>query len=126
MKEPEYYPVYAAQSNNYHTDTRHAGEWTAPEGGMGMSGNARVVYRGARCFSGFWFSVSVSQLFHGPIPRFTPAPAQVHRLAIRLRRSRSNTSTEYSLSGATQMGRMSNLNCRKCEVSGQDLSQRTG
>ena len=25
---------------------RHAGEWTAPEGGMGMSGNARVVYRG--------------------------------------------------------------------------------
>ena len=41
-------------------------------------------------------SQSVSQLFHGPTPR-----SPLHRLAIRLRRSRSNTSTEYSLSGAT-------------------------
>ena len=39
------------------------------------------------------------QLFHGPTPR-----SPLHRLAIRLSRSRSNTSTEYSLSaGATQL-----------------------
>ena len=36
---------------------------------------------------------SVSQ-FHGPTPR-----APLHRLSIRLRRSRSTTSTEYSLPG---------------------------
>ena len=40
---------------------------------------------------------SVSQLFHGPAPR-----SPLHRLAVRLRHSRSNTSTEYSLPGATQ------------------------
>ena len=34
---------------------------------------------------------SVSQLFHGPAPR-----SPLHRLSIRLRHSRSNTSTEYS------------------------------
>ena len=33
---------------------------------------------------------SVSQLFHGPAPR-----SPLHRLAVRLRHSRSNTSTEY-------------------------------
>ena len=37
---------------------------------------------------------SVSQLFHGPAPR-----SPLHRLAVRLRHSRSNTSTEYSLLG---------------------------
>ena len=37
-------------------------------------------------------SQSVSQLFHGPTPR-----SPLHRLAVRLRHSRSNTSTEYSL-----------------------------
>ena len=36
-------------------------------------------------------SQSVSQLFHGPAPR-----SPLHRLAVRLRHSRSNTSTEYS------------------------------
>ena len=41
---------------------------------------------------------SVSQLFHGPAPR-----SPLHRLAVRLRHSRSNTSTEYSLPGATQV-----------------------
>ena len=41
---------------------------------------------------------SVSQLFHGPAPR-----SPLHRLSIRLRRSRSNTRTEYSLPGATQL-----------------------
>ena len=41
-------------------------------------------------------SQSVSQLFHGPAPR-----SPLHRLAVRLRHSRSNTSTEYSLPGAT-------------------------
>ena len=35
-------------------------------------------------------SQSVSQLFHGPAPR-----SPLHRLAVRLRHSRSNTSTEY-------------------------------
>ena len=40
----------------------------------------------------------VSQsVFHGPAPR-----SPLHRLAVRLRHSRSNTSTEYSLPGATQ------------------------
>ena len=33
-----------------------------------------------------------SQLFHGPAPR-----SPLYRLAVRLRHSRSNTSTEYSL-----------------------------
>ena len=41
-----------------------------------------------------------SQLFHGPTPR-----SPLHRLSIRLRRSRSITSTEYSLPGATQLKR---------------------
>ena len=41
---------------------------------------------------------SVSQLFHGPAPR-----SPLHRLSIRLRHSRSNTRTEYSLPGATQL-----------------------
>ena len=36
-------------------------------------------------------SQSVSQLFHGPAPR-----SPLRRLSVRLRRSRSNTSTEYS------------------------------
>ena len=37
---------------------------------------------------------SVSQLFHGPAPR-----SPLHRLAVRLRHSRSNTSTEKPLMG---------------------------
>ena len=37
-------------------------------------------------------SQSASQLFHGPAPR-----SPLHRLSVRFRRSRSNTSTEYSL-----------------------------
>ena len=45
---------------------------------------------------------SVSQLFHGPAPR-----SPLHRLAVRLRHSRSNTSTEYSLPGATQLSQVS-------------------
>ena len=44
---------------------------------------------------------SVSQLFHGPAPR-----SPLHRLAVRLRHSRSNTSTEYSLPGATQLSQV--------------------
>ena len=44
---------------------------------------------------------SVSQLFHGPAPR-----SPLHRLADRLRHSRSNTSTEYSLPGATQLSQV--------------------
>ena len=39
---------------------------------------------------------SVSQLFHGPAPR-----SPLHRLAVRLRHSRSNTSTESSLPGGS-------------------------
>ena len=46
-------------------------------------------------------SQSVSQLFHGPAPR-----SPLHRLAVRLRHSRSNTSTEYSLPGATQLSQV--------------------
>ena len=45
-------------------------------------------------------SQSVSQ-FHGPAPR-----SPLHRLAVRLRHSRSNTSTEYSLPGATQLSQV--------------------
>ena len=44
---------------------------------------------------------SVSQLFHGPAPR-----SPLHRLAVRLRYSRSNTSTEYSLPGVTQLSQV--------------------
>ena len=44
---------------------------------------------------------SVSQLFHGPTPR-----SPLHRLSIRLHRSRSTTSTEYSLPGATQLSQV--------------------
>ena len=47
------------------------------------------------------FRFSVSQLFHGPTPR-----SPLHRLSIRLRRSRSTTSTEYSLPGATQLSQV--------------------
>ena len=46
-------------------------------------------------------SKSLSQLFHGPTPR-----SPLHRLSIRLRRSRSTTSTEYSLPGATQLSQV--------------------
>ena len=42
---------------------------------------------------------SVSQLFHGPTPR-----SPLHRLAVRLRHSRSNTSTEYSLPPGSRHG----------------------
>ena len=41
--------------------------------------------------------------FHGPAPR-SPLPRL--RLAVRLRHSRSNTSTEYSLPGATQLSQV--------------------
>ena len=56
-------------------------------------------YVGARAL-GFMagFSQSVSELFHGPAPL-----SPLHRLAVRLRHYRSNTSTEYSLPGATQL-----------------------
>ena len=57
---------------------------------------------------------SVSQLFHGPAPR-----SPFHRLSIRLRRSRSNTSTEYSLPGATQLSQVRS-------ISPSGLDQRTG
>ena len=50
---------------------------------------------GLRCRVGPAYKHSVSQLFHGPAPR-----SPLHRLAVRLRHSRSNTSTEYSLPGA--------------------------
>ena len=62
-------------------------------------------------------SQSVSQLFHGPAPR-----SPLHRLAVRLRHSRSNTSTEYSLPGATQLSQVrsvspSGLACSSHSVS---------
>ena len=47
---------------------------------------------------------SVNQLFHGPAPR-----SPLHRLAVRLRHSRSNTSTEYSLPGATQLSQVRSI-----------------
>ena len=50
------------------------------------------------------FSQSVSQFFHGPAPR-----SPLHRLAVRLRHSRSNTSTEYSLLGATQLSQVRSI-----------------
>ena len=56
-------------------------------------------------------STSVSrQVFHGPAPR------SPHRLAVRLRRSRSNTSTEFSLPGATQLSQV-----RSVSPSGQGV-----
>ena len=51
-----------------------------------------------------WLGQSVSQLFHGPAPR-----SPLHRLAVRLRHSRSNTSTEYSLPGATQLSQVRSI-----------------
>ena len=54
---------------------------------------------------------SVNQLFHGPAPR-----SPLHRLAVRLRHSRSNTRTEYSLPGATQL---SQVQVRSISPSGQ-------
>ena len=51
-----------------------------------------------------YVSQSVSQLFHGPAPR-----SPLHRLAVRLRHSRSNTSTEYSLPGATQLSQVRSI-----------------
>ena len=65
---------------------------------------------GLRCRVGPAYKHSVSQLFHGPAPR-----SPLHRLAVRLRHSRSNTSTEYSLPGATQLSQVR-----------VNLSQRTG
>ena len=56
---------------------------------------------GLRCRVGPAYKHSVSQLFHGPAPR-----SPLHRLAVRLRHSRSNTSTEYSLPGATQLSQV--------------------
>ena len=53
---------------------------------------------------------SVSQVFHGPAPR------SPHRLAVRLRHSRSNTSTEYSLPGVTQLSQV-----RSVSPSGQGV-----
>ena len=49
-------------------------------------------------------------IFHGPAPR------SPHRLAVRLRHSRSNKSTEYSLPGATQLSQV-----RSISRSGQDV-----
>ena len=50
------------------------------------------------------FIQSVSQLFHGLTPR-----SPLHRLSVRFRRSRSNTSTEYSLPGATQLSQVRSI-----------------
>ena len=51
-------------------------------------------------------SQSVSQLFHGPAPR-----SPLYWLAVRLRHSRSNTSTDYmySLPGATQLSQVRSI-----------------
>ena len=66
-------------------------------------------------------SQSVSQLFHGPAPRSPLRKLSLgkgwgckctrshHRLAVRLRHSRSNTSTEYSLPGATQLSQVRSI-----------------
>ena len=68
-----------------------------PSGHVLVQGTARP-----RCHTNFIHnSQSVSQLFHGPAPR-----SPLHRLAVKLRHSRSNTSTEYSLPGATQLSQV--------------------
>ena len=48
-----------------------------------------------------WGTCMGTVSFHGPTPR-----SPLHRLSIRLRRSRSTTSTEYSLPGATQLSQV--------------------
>ena len=53
------------------------------------------------------------QLFHGPTPR-----SPLRRLSVRLRRSRSNTSIEYSLPGATFT--------QLSQVTGHSLPHRAG
>ena len=59
-------------------------------------------------------SQSVSQLLHGPAPR-----SPLYRLAVRLRHSRSNTSTEYSLPGATQLRESARIKGDKAGVRNQ-------
>ena len=54
-------------------DTRHAGEWTAHRKAA-TYGPRRFVSRTRGCFSGFWFSVSVSQLF-----AYFTVPPRAHR-----------------------------------------------
>ena len=56
-----------------------------------------------RYCTNFGLFQSVSQLF-GPAPR-----SPLHRLGVRLRHSRSNTSTEYSLPGATQLSQVRSI-----------------
>ena len=74
-------------------DERHAG-FRAP-GNLQRSNSASKIFHASTALSS---SQSVS--FHGPTPR------SPHRLSIRLRRSRSTTSTEYSLPGATQLSQV--------------------
>ena len=65
----------------------------------------------------FLFTAS-QQLFHGPTPR-----SPLRRLSVRLRRSRSNTSTEYSLPGATQLSQVRSFSpCTPSRVRGWSLS----
>ena len=56
----------------------------------------RETVKMMRSQSDVFLRPSVSQSFHGPAPR-----SPLHRLAVRLRHSRSNTSTEYSLPGCS-------------------------
>ena len=77
-----------------------------------VNARSRIQERGFRGPGSQWpssgvrgrSSQSVSQLFHGPAPR-----SPLHRLAVRLRHSRSNTSTEYSLPGATQLSQVRSI-----------------
>ena len=90
--------------------------------GLAPIGSARFLERArrsrAKCLC-FWSSQSVSQLFHGPAPR-----SPLHRLLVRLRRSRSNTSTEYSLPGATQLSQVRSISpCQRTRCSQVKSSQ---
>ena len=72
--------------------------------------HARTCVRSAsnRCSAVGPVSQSVSY-FTFPPRAVTPVPSTGSHVAVRLRHSRSNTSTEYSLPGATQLSQVRSI-----------------
>ena len=86
---------------------RRSGPFPTLRRGVGCTGAEVAGWRYSTAELGRAVAVahqSVSQLFHGPAPR-----SPLHRLAVRLRHSRSNTSTENSLPGATQLSQVRSI-----------------
>ena len=65
-------------------------------------------------------ALETSEVSQSVISRSRPALTPGHRLAVRLRHSQSNTSTEYSLPGAPQLSQV-----RSISPSGQGVLFRT-